>query len=93
MFATIATIILVVWLYRSTAGTGVNPWPVIGVGLVSFYAALQLWSVTIGRLIIGKNQVAQHSMGAALTVELSSIAVGVIVVVLIKRLFFKKKTQ
>lgn len=93
MFATIATVLLVIWLYRSTAGTGVNPWPLVGVGLVSFYAAMQIWSVTIGRMLIGKNQVAQHSMGYALTVELSAIAVGVIVVLVIKRLFFSTKTD
>ena len=57
MFATIATIILAYWLYSSTVGTGVNTWATIGVGIVTFYITMQLWSVAIGQLLIGKNQV------------------------------------
>lgn len=90
MFATIAPIVLAVWLYRVSVSSGLPPWKPVIVGVVAFYATMEACGLVLTRMLIGKSQVNLHSMGYALTVEISAVIVGLVVVILIRRFFFNR---
>ena len=83
MFAAIASILIVVWLYKSAVNAKKNPWPLTGAGIVLFYITMQLWSTLILKPIMGKS-FAGHSIGIALTIEISSIVVGILILALVR---------
>jgi hypothetical protein len=86
MFATIASILIVVWLYKSAVNAKKNPWPLTGAGIVLFYITMQLCSTLILKPIMGKSVVGHtiHDDGVAMAIEISSIVVGIIVLALVR---------
>ena len=83
MFATIASLLVAFWFYKSAVSAEKNPFKWIAVGLIVFYSTMQFWSSLILKPIMGR-EFYQHSIGTALTIELSAILVGIAVVAFIR---------
>jgi len=53
---------------------------------------VQLANNLLMTLLVGKSQVNQHSMGIGLTIQFTSVVVGIMIVVLIRKLILKTKS-
>ena len=82
MFATIASLLVAFWFYRSAVSAEKNPFKWIALGLIVFYATMQFWSSVILKPIMGR-EFYQHSISTALTIEISAVLVGIAVVAFI----------
>ena len=83
MFAAIPSILIVVWLLKSAINAKKNPWPLTGASTVLFYITMQLWSTLVLKPIMDKS-FGGHSIREPLTIEISSIVAGIVVLAFVR---------
>ncbi len=88
MIATVASIFVAYWIFKSSMAAKKNPWVWISICIVSFYVSMQIWSSIILKPMYGK-QFYEHSMSTALTIEGTSVLIGLIIISLIRFKFLK----
>lgn len=92
MIATVASILIAVWIYRASMAAHKNPWVWISLCIVTFYVSMQLWSSLLLKPIYGR-QFYEHSMSTALTIETTSVLFGAIIIALIRFKFLRTQIQ
>lgn len=90
MISTVASLFIAYWIYQSSISARENPWKWIIISLVVFYASMQTWSSLVLKPLYGR-EFYQHSMGTAVTIEGSSVLIGLLIVALIRFKFILRK--
>ncbi len=90
MIATIASILVAYWIFHASVSAKKNPWVWISICIVAFYACMQIWSSLVLKPFYGR-QFYEHTMGTALTIEVTSVIFGLLVISLIRFKLLKKR--
>ncbi len=89
----IAAIIVCIWFYKAALSYGYkSPWIWAGVGVTSYYVAGTVWVYLILKPIMGFSYYHLSPMQGVL-LELSGIAVAVLIAFFIKKLFMHQMTS
>jgi len=89
-FTMIFSIFIAWWIYQTCVRSGISPWKPILACLASFYLSMRLSHNLLFDLLVGKSEINQHSIGYGMAIQFSSILAGLLVVLVVRRLLFRK---